>query len=51
MPRVEQRTSAKCAYLVLWTRSEPRYLVLSTRLETWNSRGIDQVGPGNFVLS
>ena len=43
----ERRTSAEYTYLVLWTTSEPGYLALRTRLETWNSRGVDQVGPGN----
>ena len=46
VPRVEQRTSAKCAYLVLRSRSELGYLVLRTRLETRSSRGVDQVGLG-----
>ena len=30
---------------------KPGILVLRTRLGTWSSRGVDQVGPGNFVLS
>ena len=50
VPRVEQRTSPKCEYLVSWTKSEPGYLVLLIRLErslvlrtklgTWSSRGV-----------
>ena len=30
---------------------KPGILVLRTRLGFWSSRGVDQVGPGNFVLS